>query len=90
MSAKVFDKINAVNLLDRVEHHATALEGCANAMEADGVGTDIHSGHVVHLRKMAAQLRSEGAQGRLASSFYASAEPKRFDAATAAILDQLR
>jgi hypothetical protein len=96
MNTKVFDQINAVNLTEQVEPHAKRLEDAANAMQAAGIGGDLTHGHAMHLRKMAASLRCDAAQGKMPSVYYgtdrlhATAEPKRFDASTAAILDQLR
>src|SRR5262249_4125655 len=90
MSTKAFDSVTTGNLLSKAEPHAAALEACAAPMEADGIGGDIHSGHVSVLRRMAAQLRSEAATGRLAHSYHASAEPARLNPATTAILNALR
>jgi hypothetical protein len=79
-----------MNLTEKVEPHARTLESAADAMERDGIGGDLNNGHAVHLRKMAASLRCDAALGKLSSSFYATAEPKRFDASTTAILDAFR
>jgi hypothetical protein len=93
---KVFDQINAVNLTEQIEPHAKRLQDAANAMEAAGIGAHLTDGHAVHLRKMAACMRADAAQGKMPSVYYgndrmyAAAEPRRFDASTAAILDQLR
>jgi hypothetical protein len=79
--------------LETVEPHAKALEGCANAMEAAGIGGDLSHGHALHLREIAGDLRSQAAQGRLPSVYHGqlhAAESKSFDATTAAILDQFR
>jgi hypothetical protein len=54
-----------MNLLSTIEPHAAALESCAHAMEAAGIGGDQERGHAVVLRKMAGQMRSEAALGRL-------------------------
>lgn len=74
--AKLSEPVSAANLLPKVEPHAVALEGCANAMEAAGIGTDSNNGHAVMLRKMADNMRAEAAQGRVPSSWsmYAAAE----------------
>jgi hypothetical protein len=69
------DHINAINQTALVEPHAKALESCANAMEAAGIGGDLTNGHVTVLRKMAADLRASGAHGKLPSVFHAAAEP---------------
>ena len=47
------------------EPHATALEGCAAAMEAAGVGTDPKFGHVHVLRRMSDSMRAEAAVGKV-------------------------
>ena len=64
-----------------VEPHATALEGCAAAMEAAGVGSDPKWGHVHVLRRMSDSMRAEAALGKVPHIFrdhdyptYASAE----------------
>src|SRR5262245_9751957 len=61
-----------MNLISQVEPHAAGLESCAAAMEAAGIGGDLTNGHVVYLRKMAGDLRSQAARGRLPSSLYAA------------------
>jgi hypothetical protein len=66
------------NLLHMIEPHAAAIESCADAMEADGIGGDPNNGHAVVLRKMAGDLRSDAARGRLSGSFHASAEAPRY------------
>jgi hypothetical protein len=82
--------------LEKVEPHAKRIEDAANAMQAAGIGGDLNNGHALHLRKIAASLRCDAAQGKLPSVYhgtdrmYAAVEPKRFNAATTAILDQLR
>jgi hypothetical protein len=48
-----------------VEPHATALEGCAAAMEAAGVGNDPKWGHVHVLRRMSDSMRAEAALGKV-------------------------
>jgi hypothetical protein len=67
-----------MNLLPQVESHAARLEGCADAMEADGIGGDPNSGHALILRRMASDLRSDAARGRLSGSFHAAAEAPRY------------
>jgi hypothetical protein len=79
-----------VNQISKVEPHARTLESAADAMERDGIGGGLNNGHAVHLRRMAASLRSEAALGKLPSSFYASIEPAQLNAATTAILNTLR
>jgi hypothetical protein len=54
------------NLLSTVEPHAAALESCARAMEGAGIGNHLESGHVALLHRMAADLRSQAAHGRIA------------------------
>lgn len=51
--------------ISKVEPHATALESCAAAMEADGVGLDPTRGHVAVLRRMASGMRAEAAVGKI-------------------------
>jgi hypothetical protein len=48
-----------------VEPHASALEGCAAAMEAAGVGVEPKWGHVHVLRRMADGMRAEAAIGKV-------------------------
>jgi hypothetical protein len=64
--------IHAANLLSKVEPHANSLEAAASKMEADGMGTAEGSGHAVHLRKMAASMRSDAARGVMPSSYHGS------------------
>jgi hypothetical protein len=68
--------ISAANLLPKVEPHAAKLEGCADAMEAAGIGGDPNNGHAVILRRMAGDMRAEAAGGRMPArwSVYAAAE----------------
>jgi hypothetical protein len=68
---KAFDKIEAVNMIDKIEPHATRLEALANNLERDGIGADLTNGHAVHLRRMAACMRADAAQGRLSSVYHA-------------------
>jgi hypothetical protein len=89
MSVKIFDHVTAVSHIDKIEPHALKLEALASDLERDGIGGDLNNGHALHLRKMAADLRSQAAQGRLAHSFHAQAEPARLPATTANILSQL-
>jgi len=65
--------ISAANLLPQVEPHAAKLEACADAMEAAGIGGDPNNGHAVQLRRMAACMRADAAQGRMPSSIHAAA-----------------
>jgi hypothetical protein len=93
---KIFDQITAVNLAGQVEPHAKRLEDAAEQMSKAGIGNHITGGHVTHLRRMAACMRADAAVGKMPDIYYgtdrmyAAAEPARFDASTAAILDQLR
>jgi hypothetical protein len=64
-----------------VEPHCSALESCAAAMEAAGVGTDAKHGHVHVLRRMSDGMRAEAALGKVPHiwrdhdyPYYASAE----------------
>jgi hypothetical protein len=86
---KFSDHINAVNHLSLVEPHAVKLEQLAADLDAAGIGGDVTQGHAVVLRRMAAQLRSEAAQGRISSAFHAGAEPAKLNATTTAILKAL-
>jgi hypothetical protein len=67
---------------DVVEPHAAALEACAAAMAAAGVGTAPTRGHVDVLRRMANNMRAEAASGKVPSSWrddslmYANADDK--------------
>ena len=49
----------------RVEPHAAALDSCAAAMEADGIGVAENNGHVTAIRKMAGAMRADAAQGKI-------------------------
>jgi hypothetical protein len=90
---KVFDQINAVNLTEQVEPHARTLESAANAMEAAGIGAHLTDGYGVHLRKMAACMRADAAQGKLPSVYHgqlhAAAEPAKLHPSTVSIFEQL-
>jgi hypothetical protein len=85
-----------MNLSQMIEPHATALESCASAMEAAGIGCHPDRGHAALARRMAAHIRSEAALGRVSSRFddntmFAAAdEPPTFDVRTKSILDQFR
>jgi len=59
---------NAVTI-GKVEPHAAALEGCAAAMEAAGVGLHPAGGHVAILRRMAGSMRAEAAVGKVPHIF---------------------
>ena len=48
-----------------VEPHCAALESCAAAMEAAGVGTHPSMGHVHVLRRMSDGMRAEAAMGKV-------------------------
>jgi hypothetical protein len=54
--------------IEQVEPHALALEGCADAMAAAGIGCAPVTGHADYLRAMAYSLRSQAAKGILPSS----------------------
>jgi hypothetical protein len=74
----------------QVEPLASALESCASAMEASGVGAEPRGGHAILLRRMASAMRSDAAMGRVPSSYhdgyYASAEPPTAAADSAAAI----
>jgi hypothetical protein len=96
MTIKIFDHVNAVNQIERVEPHARTLESVADAMEKDGIGSVPVHGHAAVLRHMAACMRADAAQGRMPASYHgigsglsAAAEPARLPATTANILSQL-
>jgi hypothetical protein len=74
--------LTAANLLPKIEPHAKALENLAAAMEGEGVGSDTERGHATYLRRMAGQMRSEAAQGRIPNTFslYAAAVAPALDA----------
>lgn len=74
--------LSAANLLPKIEPHAKALENLAAAMEGEGVGSDNERGYAVFLRRMAGNMRSEAAQGRIPNTFslYAAATAPTADA----------
>jgi hypothetical protein len=74
---------SSANVLAMVEPHCSALEGCAAAMEAAGIGGDPKNGHVTALRQMASRIRAEASNGKVPSIWrdndyptYAAADPK--------------
>jgi hypothetical protein len=64
----------------KVEPFANDMDGIADRMEAEGVGTDERRGHVKGLRAMAASMRADAAQGRVPAQYdsymYGAADPK--------------
>ena len=52
-----------------VESHCAALEGCAAAMKAAGVGTHPSLGHIHVLRRMSDGMRAEAAIGKVPHIF---------------------
>ena len=52
-------------IVDQVKPHVEAVNACAAAMEAAGIGTHTDNGHVRHLRHMAAHLAAEAVAGRV-------------------------
>jgi hypothetical protein len=64
----------SANFLPQVEPHAAKLESCAAGMEAAGIGGDMTNGHAVILRRMAASMRADAAQGRLPSTMHAAGD----------------
>jgi hypothetical protein len=85
------ERAESAAVVAKVEPHAKALEAAAVAMEADGVGD------ASLLRRQAAAMRAEAAQGRLPTGFsgtvQASAAPAAdtaaIDAATKPLTDQI-
>ena len=81
-AAELAKKIEAnKSTMDKVEPHAAALDSCAAAMDAAGVGGDATRGHAVVVRKMASSMRAEAAMGKIPHIFrdhdypyYASAD----------------
>lgn len=75
--------------IEKTEPHANNLDNAANRMEAAGIGLHPEAGHVHHLRRMASDMRSEAAQGKLphmyaAHHFFGSASAAAAPAAPAA------
>jgi hypothetical protein len=76
--------------IDKAEPHAKALEGCAAACEASGVGLHNTRGHVAVMRRMAGNMRADAAMGKIpheyndGHSYWASAEQIQAAAAAAA------
>jgi hypothetical protein len=56
-------------IIGKVEPHAGAIESCAAAMEAAGIGMHPDNGHVAHLRRMAAAMRVDAATGKVPHIF---------------------
>jgi hypothetical protein len=52
-------------IIDQVRPHVDAVNACASAMEAAGVGTDGKAGHAGVLRKVAAHMAAEAVSGRV-------------------------
>jgi hypothetical protein len=63
-----------MNHIDKIEPHARRLEEISDKMDAAGIGGHPVNGHVVTLRRMAADLRANAARGKLADAFLAAAE----------------
>lgn len=72
-----------------IEPHASALESCAAAMEAAGIGNHASQGHAVVLRRMAGSMRAEAAMGKMPHIYrdhdygYSAAADKGADTAKA-------
>ena len=56
-------------IIDQVKPHVDALNACANAMEAAGVGNDSSSGHARYVRAVAAHMAAEAVNGRVPKVF---------------------
>ena len=61
--------VTSAAIRDMVEPHAAALESCAAAMEAAGIGGGLH-GHVEFLRHMTSSMRAEAARGTVPSAYH--------------------
>jgi hypothetical protein len=79
-------RVEAANLLSKVEPHASACEAAADSMEAAGIGADPQNGHAAVLRRMAGQMRAAAAVGKIPHIFrdhdypaYAAADTKADD-----------
>lgn len=62
-------KVQAANVVDKVEPHAKRLDEAANKMEDAGIGLHANGGHVHILRKMANDMRADAAQGKMPHVF---------------------
>lgn len=52
-------------IIDQVKPHVEAVNACAAAMEAAGVGNDAKAGHAGVLRKVAAHMAAEAVSGKV-------------------------
>lgn len=52
-------------IIDQVKPHVSALNACADSMEAAGIGSDGKAGHAGVIRKVAAHLAAEAVSGRV-------------------------
>ena len=59
------EKVQAANLLPKIEPYAVKLENCAAAMEEAGMGGHPSRGHAAVLRDMAGKMRAEAATGKM-------------------------
>jgi hypothetical protein len=75
----------AAQLRNMIESHALALEGCANNMEAAGVGCANEGGYVTHLRCMAWHLRKSADAGVLPDTYSMVGEREMVEANPTAI-----
>ena len=57
--------LEAANVLHKVKTHADALRGCADGLEAAGMGGHERLGHVAVLRRMADKMEAEAVLGKL-------------------------
>lgn len=76
--------IHAVSAaVSKVEPHAANLENLADKFESAGIGCASGSGHVHHMRRMAASMRAAAHLGTIPSSYhdsgsyYAAADPRQ-------------
>lgn len=100
LEASKDQKIEAsAKVRDMVEPHAAALDSCADAMEAAGIGAHPRYGHVAAVRKIAATMRAAAALGQVPAihrdhdwpmNASADAAPMGDDKIKAALADALK
>jgi hypothetical protein len=88
--------VSAADLRHITDKIADSFDSCASACQAVGIGGDLVHGHAAVARRMASDIRANGALGRLPSvfhdtAFHASAddEPAKLDAEVSRILGKL-
>jgi hypothetical protein len=70
IEAEKAGKIEAnASTIAMVEPHAQALESCAAAMEAAGIGLHPQNGHAVFVRRVAGSMRAAAAVGKVPHIF---------------------